>query len=99
MHHRKGTAAPHRVDMTGKRCGLLTVVSYRGPHINGGYAMWNCVCDCGKDVIAYGFALREGRKISCLNNACHQQAKAILEEEAKAREAAEASLQEAPRHA
>lgn len=41
-------------DLTGRKFGKLTVVSYAG---NG---EWNCICDCGNEKIANGAYLRRG---------------------------------------
>ncbi len=52
-----------RLDLKGKRFGRLTVIEpyeYRP----GGW-MWKCICDCGKNTIAYGSKLTHGKKKSC----------------------------------
>ncbi len=59
LPYRPGLVA--RLD--GQRFGLLTVVSRA--HNAGGYAMWNCRCDCGAEIIAGGNRLRQGRKNRC----------------------------------
>jgi hypothetical protein len=59
LSYRPGLVA--RLD--GQRFGLLTVVSRA--HTAGGYAMWNCRCDCGTDLIVGGHRLRQGRKNRC----------------------------------
>jgi len=51
------------IDMSGKRCGCLTVIERDG--ISFGKAMWKCRCDCGKEVTAYGTYLRRGIVTSC----------------------------------
>jgi hypothetical protein len=57
------------VDMTGERCGRLTVVE-RAPNDRHGCVMWRCVCDCGtKTVVRGGCAHRGGlyaRSCGCL---------------------------------
>jgi hypothetical protein len=54
-------------DMTGKRFGKLTVINREGTYENkrSKLALWNCLCDCGKDVIVRGSALRNGSTQSC----------------------------------
>ena len=47
------------IDMTGKRIGRLTVISYSGPP-----GLWNVRCDCGTEKIIRGSSLRSGTK-SC----------------------------------
>lgn len=49
--------------LNGQRFGLLTVVSRA--HSAGGYAMWNCRCDCGAEIVASGARLRQGRRNRC----------------------------------
>lgn len=59
LSYRPGVIA--RLD--GQRFGLLTVLS-RAPSA-GGYAMWNCRCTCGAEIIVGGNRLRQGRKNRC----------------------------------
>jgi hypothetical protein len=59
LSYRPGLLA--RLD--GQRFGALIVVS-RAPN-SGGYAMWNCRCDCGTELIVGGHRLRQGRKNRC----------------------------------
>ena len=51
-------------DLTGRRFGMLTVLSesYIANNCN---IFWECVCDCGNNTIASGSALRCGCKKSC----------------------------------
>jgi hypothetical protein len=49
--------------LEGQRFGLLTVIS-RAQNA-GGYAMWNCRCTCGAEIIVGGNRLRQGRKNRC----------------------------------
>lgn len=52
-------------DLTGKRFGALTVIS-RAPNLKSvNQARWNCICDCGKSVVAYAAHLKTGAKSSC----------------------------------
>lgn len=56
---------PHRIDMTGKRCGMLTVIGYAGYGRSSGQARWRCKCDCGKETTVNGYDLRSGKTKSC----------------------------------
>lgn len=51
------------IDLTNQKFGRLTVVS-RAENI-GKQVRWNCVCDCGKEFVAYGTNLRRGLTKSC----------------------------------
>lgn len=51
------------IDITGRRFGLLTVIS-KEPNRNE-KAMWLCRCDCGKTIVARGSSLRDGHTKSC----------------------------------
>lgn len=51
------------VDITGQRFGRLMVIDRAGSKKNRMY--WNCVCDCGNEVIVSGFSLRQGSSRSC----------------------------------
>ena len=53
-----------RVDLTGKRFGMLVVLQYSGLD-TGGNASWDCVCDCGATVSVRGSRLRSGETASC----------------------------------
>ncbi len=52
------------IDITGQKFGKLTVTG-RAPNNSHGHTSWNCVCDCGRSVVAIGQALKSGNKISC----------------------------------
>lgn len=56
------------MDMTGHKCGRLTVVA-RAANNKAGRAMWHCRCECGVTVVVWGAALRNGttRSCGCLN--------------------------------
>jgi hypothetical protein len=59
---------PRVIDMLGKRCHHLTVIAHAGSIIRGRRshtAVWRCLCDCGSEVIALGWALRSGHTKSC----------------------------------
>lgn len=49
--------------LNGQRFGLLTVVERAGSA--GGFALWKCRCDCGREIIVPGSRLRQGRKNCC----------------------------------
>ena len=53
-----------RIDMTGKKYGKVTVLSYAGVSEDR-RALWNCVCECGKTFITRGKDLRQGKVTSC----------------------------------
>jgi len=50
-------------DMVGKRYGMLLVES-RAPNDKATWH-WNCLCDCGKRIVACGGELRKGKKTHC----------------------------------
>jgi len=56
-----------KVDITGQRFNYWTALRRKGSYLrkNGGYSLWECVCDCGvvKDVSLS--ALRAGTSNSC----------------------------------
>lgn len=64
------------IDMTGQRCGALTVI---GRHdTDTGRPRWRCRCDCGKECVADGYHLRRGNITSCgcgLVRAAHRRGK------------------------
>lgn len=51
------------IDMTGKRCGRLTVI--RRDIAAGSPTRWVCRCDCGREISTYGKLLRSGHSGSC----------------------------------
>lgn len=55
---------PAFIDLTGKKFGRLTVLSFN-PQVNGVRATWNCKCDCGKESKVCGNNLRIGMTKSC----------------------------------
>ena len=55
---------PKYKDMTGKKFGRLTVLSYAGPNHRKD-ATWLCRCDCGNEKVIQGQALRSGAVVSC----------------------------------
>lgn len=56
------------IDMTGKKCGRLTVLE-RGKNNAQGKACWICQCECGKIITVEGVRLRNGSTKSC---GCYQ---------------------------
>jgi len=58
-----GMGGRRALDMIGFRSGRLLVVS-RAPSVSNN-AQWNCVCDCGNQVIRTGNDLRTGKAFGC----------------------------------
>lgn len=55
------------IDLSGRRFGSLTVVSFRGvtKHKASRHYRWACECDCGRTVDVDGSYLRSGHTKSC----------------------------------
>lgn len=53
------------IDMTGKRCGILTVLCRDGRYPGTKLAAWRCRCDCGVEKTMLGSTLRIGTAGSC----------------------------------
>lgn len=53
-----------RKDLTGKKFGMLTVISLNGRD-KGGRALWLCKCACGESIVADGYNLQSGHTSSC----------------------------------
>ena len=55
-------------DWTGKKFGMLTVVSYAGKE--KGFHLWHCRCDCGREVNVRQSNLQNGwtKSCGCLRN-------------------------------
>ena len=51
------------IDISGKRYGRLTVVSFVGVKDHAAY--WLCKCDCGNTLEVRGYSLRTGNTNSC----------------------------------
>ena len=51
-------------DLTGQKFGLLTAVEKVGKN-QYGYAMWKCICDCGKECVVASRELNSGDTIFC----------------------------------
>lgn len=52
------------IDMVGKKCGRLTVIS-KSKEKSKREILWNCVCDCGGTKTVSGYQLRSGNVSSC----------------------------------
>lgn len=52
-------------DMTGMKYGRLRVISRSTHKDSSRDVFWNCLCDCGKEVIVNGRHLRNGHTSSC----------------------------------
>lgn len=59
-------------DIINQRFGKLIVIERSYPNVSNN-AMWKCKCDCGKEIIAKGTLLRQGKIQSC---GCLQKEKA-----------------------
>lgn len=55
---------PTFIDIVGQRFGRLVVLRYAGSHKRG-YALWECLCDCGNVKTVIGSHLRTGSTRSC----------------------------------
>ena len=56
---------PHKFyeDLTGKKIGKLTVI---GKSLKSGRKLyWNCICECGKQIVVAGDHLRQKNQLSC----------------------------------
>lgn len=53
-----------REDMTGYKCGRVTVIEYAGTSEDR-RALWRCSCECGRTFITRGKDLRQGKVNSC----------------------------------
>lgn len=57
------------IDMTGQIFNMILVLRKGGTRPSGmGGSNWVCRCDCGKEFVAVGSAIRSGKKKSC---GCH----------------------------
>lgn len=52
-------------ELTGQKFGRLEVISKHPEKNKHGQSQWNCVCDCGTEVIVRTNALVQGHKQSC----------------------------------
>lgn len=60
----RGRISKKRIDLVGKTFSRLTVISFNERNEKG-VNMWNCMCECGNDVIVRGDTLRNGMTKSC----------------------------------
>jgi hypothetical protein len=77
------------IDMTGRKIGRLTVLSYSGSKFRGrsAKASWHCRCDCGRRLVVVGAKLREGQEsCGCLSRFTPERAK-LISQQASARRA------------
>jgi len=52
------------IDITRQRFSRLIVLGIAG-HAKDGRVVWSCRCDCGNEIIAYGYNLTSGNTGSC----------------------------------
>lgn len=52
-------------DLTGRKYGRLTVLSFRGRHLVNRKKMWSCSCVCGQTAVVRHFHLTSGKCTSC----------------------------------
>lgn len=66
-----------KIDLVDKRYGNLRVISEA--YSDGKHLFWNCICDCGKQVVICGDSLKRGltKSCGCLNS------KAVTERSSK----------------
>ncbi len=55
---------PSFKNLEGLRSGRLKVISYAGRNIRW-QSLWNCICECGHQIIALGYNLSNGNTQSC----------------------------------
>ena len=73
---RRYEAPDRRLDLTGMRFGMLTVLRFSHKRMtdNGSANIWVCRCDCGNEKTSAIGTLRSGRTLSC---GCHLRLKTI----------------------
>jgi len=56
------------IDLTGRKCNMLTVIS-RAENKNG-RPYWNCRCECGNEIVIDGYSISKGitKSCGCLND-------------------------------
>lgn len=54
-----------KIDLTGERFGRLNVLSEVPERDGNKKVLWNCLCDCGKQIQVVGGALKSGNTKSC----------------------------------
>lgn len=61
-----GPKGSKRIDLDGKRFGKLVVLRRNeNATMALNHPVFDCRCDCGREITAYGHDLRKGRKTSC----------------------------------
>lgn len=85
------------VDHTGKRFGMLSVISLhaRGKSGATSYARWLCRCDCGREAIIRSNSLTQGEIISCGCAAGRGPKKAFRDAEVRSKASARAATRRA----
>jgi len=61
-----GPKGSKRIDLDGQRFGKLVVLRRNeGATMALNHPVFDCLCDCGREITAYGNDLRKGKKTSC----------------------------------
>lgn len=60
---RREVPSPRRVDLVGQRFGMLTVLEME--YLRGNDTKVRCICDCGRQRVAYAYNVRNGNTSSC----------------------------------
>lgn len=60
------SATPRKIvnDLSGLKINHVQIISFHG-RASGGQSLWNCRCDCGKEWVADGYAVKSGHTKSC----------------------------------
>lgn len=53
------------IDLTGEKFGRLTVIKRHPVNDRQNKPQWECICDCGKNVVVSAYSLRSGNTKSC----------------------------------
>lgn len=63
----RGHSVGRAIDLTSQRFGRLTVISFSHVIHTGTryFRRWNCLCDCGKELVTGTAELRSGNTTSC----------------------------------
>jgi len=69
-----------KVDLTGQKFGLLTVIGEAGYKYNSHIA-WLCKCECGKEKVTIASSLKKGRTKSCGSCIISENSKKKIKEE------------------
>lgn len=59
----RNSAGNVKVEMLGRRFGLLRVTAYAGR--KNGRSLWHCICDCGRETDVPESSLKNGNTTSC----------------------------------